>query len=133
MNEVKYAVLWMQGKGLPTMHPVSAINVDAGNGVKGVAYSRKPNLDDALRFNSSDEASAAVRTIRELYGESQDLAVIQDPPAKGEWTQERLDAFLPTWAWQLKRNRLDGIANRKAFAQSEEVVAKLSNAGLLQP
>ncbi|MEM5734299.1 hypothetical protein AAEI00_21830, partial [Shewanella algae] len=64
---------------------------------------REDGLDGALRFDTLEEADSIVRMVRQLYGENNDLAVIQDPPAEGgEWTQKALDKFLPAWAYARK-------------------------------
>ena len=58
-----------------------------------------------MRFDTAQEACEVIRFARELYGQEQVLAVIQDPPAQGTWTQKRLDEWLPAWAYVKKYSR----------------------------
>lgn len=105
---VKYVVLWMQGQHVQTMRPVSSVVRPGGadstrdggvNPTGSVTYSRAAGLEDAMRFATAEEGVEVIRLVRSLYGEEQVLALIQDPPAQGEWTQKRLDEWLPAWAF----------------------------------
>lgn len=116
---VKYVVLWMQGQQVQSMRPVAAIvqpggvdsTRDGGVNKEGsVSYSRESDLGGAMRFSTAQEAVDVMRMVRRLYGEEQVLALIQDPPANGEWTQKRLDEWLPAWAYIKKYSRSPATA-----------------------
>lgn len=116
---VKYVVLWMQGQHVQSMQPVAAVVEPGGvdttreGGVNkdgSVSYSRESGLGGAMRFSTVQEASDVMRLVRQLYGEEQVLALIQDPPATGEWTQTRLDEWLPAWAYVKKYSRSPATA-----------------------
>lgn len=68
-----------------------------------VAYSTALGAVGALHF-SDEDAQKVRRQIRMLYGEGQHVEIITAAPGMREWTQERLDAFLPAWSW-LKKYR----------------------------
>ena len=104
MGTTKYIVIWMQNHAMRPVaevrqagepDPIYKTGVSPGG---SVTYSKVAGTGGALQFNDED-AQKVRRQIRTLYGNGQHVEIIQADPAQGEWTQDRLDSFLPAWAW----------------------------------